>query len=86
MPIVSNAAAQPMTAVFQATPDLAPYTIEKPRTPLDAHNPPRAAGEVADNMKFDREDENDDDALNDLLWRAIRKDNPPPPVRSYFGK
>jgi hypothetical protein len=81
-----DAAAPPMTAVFQATPDLAPYTIEKPRTPLDAHNPPRAAGEVADNMKFDREDENDDDALNDLLWRAIRKDNPPPPVRSYFGK
>ena len=81
-----DAAAPPMSAVFQSTPDLAPYTLEKPRTPLDVHNPPRAAGEVADNMKFDREDENDDDALNELLWRAIRKDAPPPPVRSYFGK
>jgi DNA-binding beta-propeller fold protein YncE len=81
-----DAAAPPMTAAFQSTPDLAPYTLEKPRTPLDLRNPPRAAGELADNMKFDREDENDDDELNDLLWRAIRKDAPPPPVRSYFGK
>jgi YVTN family beta-propeller protein len=81
-----DAAAPPMTAVFQATADMTPYTLEKPRTPLDQRNPPRAAGGLADNMKFDREDENDDDALNDLLWRAIRKDAPPPPVRSYFGK
>jgi Phosphoesterase family len=81
-----DASAPPMTAVFQSTPDLTPYTLEKPRTPLDARNPPGAAGQVADNMKFDREDENDDDELNDLLWRAIRKDPPPPPVHSYFGK
>lgn len=80
-----DAAAPPMSAVFQSTADLTPYTLEKPRTPLDEHNPPRAAG-LADNMKFDREDENDDDALNDLLWRAIRKDPPPAPVRSYWGK
>jgi len=81
-----DAAAPPMSAVFQATPDLTPYALEKPRTPLDRHNPPRAAGGPAGNMKFDREDQNDDDELNDLLWRAIRKDAPPPPVRSYFGK
>jgi hypothetical protein len=80
-----DAAAPPMTAAFQATPDNSPYTLEKPRTPLDARNPPRASG-IADNMRFDREDENDDNELNDLLWRAIRKDAPPPPVRSYFGK
>jgi YVTN family beta-propeller protein len=80
-----DAAAPPMTAAFQSTPDLAPYALERPRTQLDVRNPARAAG-VADNMKFDREDENDDDKLNDLLWRAIRKDAPPPPVRSYFGK
>jgi hypothetical protein len=80
-----DASAPPMTAAFQSTPDLTPYTAVQPRTPLDARNPPGAPG-VADNMKFDREDENDDDELNDLLWRAIRKDAPPPPVRSYFGK
>ena len=43
-------------------------------------------GPVAQRRNFDREDANDDDELNDLLWRAIRKDAPPPPVRSYFGK
>jgi hypothetical protein len=37
-------------------------------------------------MNFDREDANDDNLLNDLLWRAIRNDAPPPPVRSYFGR
>jgi hypothetical protein len=37
-------------------------------------------------MNFDEADQNDDDALNDILWRAIRQDPPPPPVRSYFGR
>ena len=59
--------------------------LEKPRTALDQRNPPRAPG-IADKMNFDREDANGDDELNELLWRAIRKDAPPPPVRSYFGK
>jgi YVTN family beta-propeller protein len=80
-----DAAAPPMAAAFQATADTTPYVAEKPRVPLDARNPPGAPG-IAANMKFDREDENDDNTLNDLLWRAIRKDAPPPPVRSYFGK
>jgi hypothetical protein len=37
-------------------------------------------------MNFDEADMIDDDALNDILWRAIRKDPPPPPTRSFFGK
>ena len=37
-------------------------------------------------MNFDEADQNDDDALNDILWRAIRQDPPPPPVRSYFSR
>ena len=81
-----DAASPAMTAAFQATPDLATYALDPPKTPLDLRNPPRGQGEVADHMKFDREDENDDDELNALLWRAIRKDDPPPPVRSYFGR
>jgi hypothetical protein len=74
-----------MLAAFQATLDATPYTAEKPRVPLDARNPPRAPA-VAEKMNFEREDANDDNELNDLLWRAIRKDEPPAPVRSYFGK
>jgi hypothetical protein len=82
-----DAGARPMTASFQQTPDPAGYTAEKPNIPLDAKNPPTAPGAAASNrMHFDEADENDDDELNDILWRAIRKDPPPPPVRSYFGK
>jgi len=82
-----DAAARPMTASFQTTPDPAGYVAEKPRIPLDGKNPPNAPGAAASNrMDFEEADENDDNELNDILWRAIRKDAPPPPVRSYFGK
>jgi hypothetical protein len=37
-------------------------------------------------MAFEVADEIDEDALNDILWRAIRGTEPPPPVRSYFGR
>ncbi|MDR3701681.1 MAG: bifunctional YncE family protein/alkaline phosphatase family protein [Candidatus Sulfopaludibacter sp.] len=82
-----DAAARPMSASFQKAADLAPYTAEQPRVSLTDKNPADtpAAKEMAD-MKFDEADENDDDKLNDVLWRAIRKNSPPPPVRSYFGK
>ena len=81
-----DAAAPPMSAVFQADAGSDAVHTREAAHALDQRNPPHTAGGLADNMKFDREDENDDDALNDLLWRAIRKDAPPPPVRSYFGK
>jgi hypothetical protein len=74
-----------MAASFQAKPDLAPYTAEQPRVPLDARNPASAPA-IAAKMNFDREDANDDNELNEVLWRAIRQDAPPVPVRSYFGK
>jgi YVTN family beta-propeller protein len=83
-----DAGARPMTAAFQMTPDPAPYAAEKPRIPLDTRNPSNAPGAAASlRMDFDEADQADDDELNDILWRAIRKDAPPPPpVRSYFGK
>jgi hypothetical protein len=83
-----DAAARPMTAAFQSQPNAAPYTAEKPRIALDQRNPgAAAAGEAhAALMKFDEADENDDDELNDVLWRAIRKDSPPAPVRSIFAR
>ena len=83
-----DAAARPMTAAFQSQPNAAPFTAEKPRIALDQRNPgAAAAGEAhAALMKFDEADENDDDELNDVLWRAIRKDSPPAPVRSIFAR
>jgi YVTN family beta-propeller protein len=82
-----DAGARPMTAAFQNTADLTPYVAEKPRIRLDERNPassPTAARSAR--LRFEEADEIDDDELNDILWRAIRTDNPPPPVRSYFGR
>jgi YVTN family beta-propeller protein len=83
-----DAASPSMAASFQANLNATPYTAEKARVPLDTRNsaPAPEIAERAGRMDFDREDANDDNELNDLLWRAIRKDAPPPPVRSYFGK
>jgi YVTN family beta-propeller protein len=82
-----DAAARPMSASFQAAADPAPYTAEKPRISLTTRNAPNAPKAAASNrMNFDDADEADDDELNDILWRAIRGNEPPPPVRSYFGK
>jgi len=82
-----DAGARAMTASFQNAPDPAPYTAEKPRVALDEMNPPNAPGaKESALMDFEKADDINDDELNDILWRAIRKDAPPPPVRSFFGK
>jgi YVTN family beta-propeller protein len=82
-----DAGARPMTAAFQSQPNPAPYTAEKPRISLEEKNPAATpAAARAAHMNFEEADENDDDELNDILWRAIRKDAPPPPVRSIFGR
>jgi hypothetical protein len=83
-----DAASRVLAASFQATPNPAPYALEKPRTPLDVKNPPNAPGaKESGKMDFAEADDIDEDLLNDILWRAIRKDAPPPPpTRSYFGK
>jgi YVTN family beta-propeller protein len=82
-----DAAARPMTASFQEKADTAPFTAEKPRIKLDTINAPTAPLAAASNrMNFDEADEIDDDELNTILWKAIRGNEPPPPVRSFFGK
>jgi hypothetical protein len=82
-----DAGARPMTTSFQAKPDPSPYIAEKARYSLTEKNPGNAPGAAASNrMNFEEADQIDDDELNDILWRAIRKDAPPPPVRSYFAR
>jgi hypothetical protein len=82
-----DAGARVMSAAFNNRPDAAPYAAEKPRIALDARNPAAtAAAQRAENLRLDEADENDDDEMNDILWRAIRRDAPPPPVRSIFGR
>jgi len=82
-----DAGARLMSAAFSGKPDSAAYTAEKPRIALDARNPAATpAAKRAENLLLDEADENDDDELNDMLWRAIRRDAPPPPRRSIFGR
>ncbi len=82
-----DAGARPMTAAFQSEPNPAPYAAEKPRISVHEKNPAAtAAAARAAHMNFEEADQNDDNELNDILWRAIRNDAPPPPVRSIFGR
>ena len=82
-----DAGARPMTAAFQTQPNLAPYAAAKPRISLVEKNPAStAAAARSAHLNFEEADENDDNELNDILWRAIRRDAPPPPMRSIFGR
>jgi len=82
-----DAASRPMTSVFQQNPDATPYTADKPRISLTEKNAANAPGAAESRkMEFDVADENDDDQMNGVLWRALRNSAPPPPVRSFFGK
>jgi hypothetical protein len=82
-----DAASRPMWAAFQPVPDTKPYSAEKPRYALDERNPKESvASEHGAKMDFSEADLNDDDELNEVLWRSIRRTDAPVPVRSYFGR
>jgi hypothetical protein len=79
--------AQPMVSVFTPSPDPKPYTSEKPNVSLDERNPANTAlARRSARFDFTEADAIDDDEMNDILWRAVRKTEPPPPVRSIFGQ
>ncbi len=82
-----DAGARTMFAAFSPQAAPVPYTVEQPRIPLDERNPTNAAGAQASaRMDFSDADLIDDDELNAILWRAIRKTEPPAPVRSFFAR
>jgi len=82
-----DAGARPMFNAFSKQPSAAPYQAEKPRISLEERNPANGpAAAQAAHLDFSAADLNDDDELNDLLWRALRGTDPPPPVRSLFGR
>lgn len=84
---VFDAAARPMANAFQSTPNLAPYTNEPPRVPLDDKNPEHSAtAERSLKLDFSASDMADEHELNDILWIAIKGTTPPAPVHSRFAQ
>jgi YVTN family beta-propeller protein len=82
-----DAGARPLGAAFAATPSNTPYVAEKPRISLTERNPqnsPTAAR--SQKLDFSDADRADDDELNAILWLAIKKTDPPAPIRSYFSR
>jgi hypothetical protein len=58
----------------------------KPHISLTERNPAQGAAAAASaKMDFSEADQVDDDELNEILWRALKKTDPPPPVRSVFS-
>jgi len=84
---VFDAGARPIFGPFSSKPDLTPYRAEPPRISLEEVNPPETplAARSA-RLDFSEEDRVDDQELNEILWLAIRKTQPPPPVRSRFSR
>jgi YVTN family beta-propeller protein len=82
-----DAGARPMFAAFAEQASTAPYQAEKPRISLEERNPAVSSTAARSaRLDFSKEDLNDDDEVNDILWRAIRGSEPPPPVRSMFAR
>ena len=76
-----DAAARPMSECFSETADFAPFDALAGNVPLDQMNPePRAIGDpqqrsdalASQQMNFQEADKAPEDALNRILWRAMR--------------
>ena len=82
-----DAGARVMWAAFNAAPDPKPYQAEHARVSMDERNSetaPQTARSRA--MNFEEADNIDDDALNQILWLAMKTTPPPVPVRSLWGR
>jgi DNA-binding beta-propeller fold protein YncE len=82
-----DAAATPMFAAFQATPDLAPYTLRAPAVDTAEKNTASSYGARESlAMDFTKEDAADDLRLNDIIWRSVRgpESHMPGPRRAAF--
>ena len=76
--------ATPMLACFTTAPDLTAYASIGPKVDLEAKNPSKGAGATASaKLDLSGPDRADPDALNAILWHALKPGQPiPAPVRS----
>ncbi len=72
---------RPLSGIFAATPDLAPYTAVTPRVRLDERNPAEApAAHATARLDLRREDPANEELFNRILWAMIKG-----PGRPYPG-
>ncbi len=82
-----DAAARPMYASFQQTPDLRPYEHVTPQVDMTEKNAATAWGaELSEKFNLAKEDAADDLLFNEVIWRSVKgaKSPMPPPVRAAF--
>jgi hypothetical protein len=76
-----------MSAAFAGAPDLSTYTVRPPGVDLNEQNLSTAVASDA-SLKLDlaKEDQADDLAFNEIIWKAVKGPNSkmPPPVRAAF--
>ncbi|MBC8164880.1 MAG: hypothetical protein H7Y20_03280, partial [Bryobacteraceae bacterium] len=82
-----DAGARPMWAAFSSEPNTKPFDAATPTYPLDERNPSATAAAFRSaKLDLSEADRIDDDELNGILWRAIRRSEPPAPLRSWFSR
>ena len=82
-----DAAARVMFGSFARTANTQSYNVITPKVSLTERNPENAPlAAQSERMDFSDADLADDDELNDVLWRAIKHTDPPPPVSSGFAQ
>ncbi|HEX9108374.1 MAG TPA: bifunctional YncE family protein/alkaline phosphatase family protein [Longimicrobiales bacterium] len=70
---------RPLRDAFGATPDLRPYVALTPGIPLTEKNTAATPGaRESERLSLGREDSNDDDFFNRILWKAIKGNRPYP--------
>ena len=74
---------RPLREIWEATPDLTPYTALRSSVPLDQKNPQRGVlAEASKKLALEKVDQADEDLFNRILWRGIKGDKPfPGPTR-----
>ena len=76
-----------MFAGFSPQPDARTYSVIQPKASTTERNSGNAPGaDDSARLDFSDADRADDDALNAILWRAIKHTDPPAPVHSAFAK
>jgi hypothetical protein len=82
-----DASAPVMFGGFLTKPDGRPWSVLPPKTSLTERNPAHGEGaKESAKLDFSEADRVDDDELNEILWRSIKKTAMPVPVSSLFGK